>query len=63
MTGFKLNMRILLFLLISSFSRELLSQPFIATTEEISGVRDSSIKWGDYDNDGDLDIILAGETV
>ena len=28
----------------------------------LSGVQASSIAWGDYDNDGDLDIILAGYT-
>ncbi|HMB93086.1 MAG TPA: FG-GAP-like repeat-containing protein [Rhodothermales bacterium] len=27
------------------------------------GVRDASAKWGDYDNDGDLDILLAGMDV
>lgn len=28
----------------------------------LTGVRDSSMAWGDYDNDGDLDIVLAGAT-
>ena len=26
----------------------------------LTGVRDSSVAWGDYDNDGDLDILLSG---
>ena len=26
----------------------------------LTGVRDCSVAWGDYDNDGDLDILLAG---
>ncbi|MCD4737496.1 MAG: VCBS repeat-containing protein, partial [Bacteroidales bacterium] len=28
----------------------------------LSGVRYSSVAWGDYDNDGDLDILLTGDT-
>ncbi|HSH03393.1 MAG TPA: FG-GAP-like repeat-containing protein [Anaerolineae bacterium] len=27
----------------------------------LTGVQDSSVAWGDYDNDGDLDILLTGE--
>ncbi|MFH2049392.1 MAG: FG-GAP-like repeat-containing protein, partial [bacterium] len=27
----------------------------------LTGVRNSSVAWGDYDNDGDLDILLTGE--
>ena len=26
----------------------------------LTGVYDSSVAWGDYDNDGDLDILLTG---
>ena len=29
----------------------------------LPGVRDSSIAWGDYDNDRDLDILLTGNSV
>ncbi|MFC1573445.1 FG-GAP-like repeat-containing protein, partial [Candidatus Eisenbacteria bacterium] len=29
----------------------------------LEGVRSSSVAWGDYDNDGDLDILLTGEDV
>ncbi len=28
----------------------------------LSGVRDGSAAWGDYDNDGDLDILLTGDS-
>ncbi|MGD1918437.1 MAG: SBBP repeat-containing protein, partial [Pleurocapsa sp.] len=28
--------------------------------QEVEGVQDSSLDWGDYDNDGDLDLLLTG---
>jgi uncharacterized repeat protein (TIGR01451 family) len=31
-----------------------------AALGELTGVRDSSVDWGDYDGDGDLDILLTG---
>jgi PKD repeat protein len=39
----------------------LYSQPFVEQTSiSLPGVSYSSAAWGDYDNDGDLDIILSG---
>jgi predicted nucleotidyltransferase len=32
------------------------------TSIALTGVRFSSVAWGDYDNDGDLDILLTGDT-
>ncbi len=32
------------------------------TSIALTGVSDASIAWGDYDNDGDLDILLTGST-
>ncbi|MDO8834678.1 MAG: VCBS repeat-containing protein, partial [Vicinamibacterales bacterium] len=34
---------------------------FVDIAAGLEGVRDSSVAWGDYDNDGDLDILLTGE--
>jgi hypothetical protein len=31
-------------------------------THTLTGVQESSVAWGDYDNDGDLDILLSGNT-
>jgi hypothetical protein len=33
---------------------------YVAT--DLPGVRDAAVAWGDYDNDGDLDILLSGST-
>jgi uncharacterized repeat protein (TIGR01451 family) len=31
------------------------------TTATLTGVYESDVAWGDYDNDGDLDVLLAGD--
>jgi predicted nucleotidyltransferase len=37
--------------------------PFTAViTDQLTAVRYGSVAWGDYDNDGDLDILLTGQT-
>ncbi len=35
---------------------------FVGLETDLIGLTDASAAWGDYDNDGDLDILLAGET-
>ena len=32
------------------------------TSISLTGVFNSSVAWGDYDNDGDLDILLTGDS-
>jgi uncharacterized repeat protein (TIGR01451 family) len=34
---------------------------FAAIATSLTGVYDGSVAWGDYDNDGDLDILLTGD--
>jgi len=35
---------------------------FIDIQAGMTGVKDGSLEWGDYDRDGDLDLLLTGET-
>ena len=52
-----------LVLIFSFIASNLFSQTFVEQTGiSLSGVIYSSISWGDYDNDGDLDILLTGST-
>jgi predicted nucleotidyltransferase len=38
------------------------SATFTQAGVDLTGVSNSSVAWGDYDDDGDLDILLAGST-
>ncbi|MBN1976186.1 MAG: VCBS repeat-containing protein [Anaerolineae bacterium] len=38
------------------------SNTFTQASTAPTGVREASVAWGDYDDDGDLDILLAGST-
>jgi len=49
----------------SAFSEEVTATPALFTDSfvSLSEVEQSSVAWGDYDSDGDLDILLTGSTV
>ncbi|OQX79872.1 MAG: hypothetical protein B6D64_04100, partial [Bacteroidetes bacterium 4484_276] len=36
------------------------AQPFVNIDAGLTGLHWSDVAWGDYDNDGDLDVIVAG---
>jgi hypothetical protein len=54
----KKNYLILLLVLALGFSAAAQSYELLST--DIAGVRKGSVDWGDYDNDGDLDLLLCG---
>jgi len=55
--------RIILLTLLTLAVNHLFSQTFTEQTEiSLAGVYNSSVAWGDYDNDGDLDILLTGKS-
>lgn len=39
-----------------------IGQAFVDINADIENVSSSSAKWGDYDNDNDLDMVISGET-
>ncbi|MFQ5649331.1 MAG: FG-GAP-like repeat-containing protein, partial [bacterium] len=44
------------------YRNDLDAERFVLVNEALPGVYDSSVAWGDYDNDDDLDLLIAGET-
>ena len=52
-------MKKLLFIILLTFIGLLSSQTFTDIEAGLTGVCWSSVTWGDYDNDGDLDILLT----
>jgi hypothetical protein len=61
MNRFLLNTQVLVLLFLLKIP-DLYSQPFVEQTGiTLAGVDNSSVAWGDYDNDGDLDILLTGD--
>ena len=56
----QLHIKILIFLIIANF-KTVKAQTFTElTTANLPGLSYSSSAWGDYDNDGDLDVLLSG---
>ncbi|MFA7122750.1 MAG: FG-GAP-like repeat-containing protein [Candidatus Delongbacteria bacterium] len=53
-------MKKIMFSLILFFASILFCQAFTDIGPVLAGVSNSSVAWGDYDNDGDLDILLTG---
>ena len=49
-----------LFLLVILLQLNLTAQPFVDINAGLIGVRVGSAAWGDYDDDGDLDILING---
>jgi len=53
---------LILFVLNFSNPISISAQAFVDINAGITGVSNSSVTWGDYDNDMDMDILISGET-
>ncbi|MBE9468629.1 MAG: VCBS repeat-containing protein [Bacteroidetes bacterium] len=58
--NFFIKIFLLIFISNLSFFSNLFAQTFTEIDAGLTGVDNSSVAWGDYDNDGDLDILLTG---
>ena len=56
----RLHIKILIFLILTTFQLVKAQSFTELTTANLPGLRYSSAAWGDYDNDGDLDVLLSG---
>ncbi|MFN0158615.1 MAG: FG-GAP-like repeat-containing protein [Bacteroidota bacterium] len=54
--------RVCVVLTLTTLSASAQSWPFTEIPASLPGVLDGSAEWGDYDNDGDLDILLEGHS-
>ena len=36
---------------------------FVNLNQDLIGAQAGSVDWGDFDNDGDLDLLLTGNTI
>ncbi len=52
--------KLLLSLIIVAFSLSAISQSFTQVSTAMIGTNDDAAEWGDYDNDGDLDLFNSG---
>jgi len=49
-------------LFFGSLTTSIFAQPFVDSGISLTGVYNGSLTWGDYDNDGDLDIFICGDS-
>ena len=56
----KTTLHIILIAALSLFSKLTYSQVFTDLNSQLPGLESGSAAWADYDNDGDLDLAMAG---